>query len=76
MNGSDLDNPKFHKILHFVHYIKEFGVPRNFDGYRCESFGKELLKNSAIHNHGSKPSFNYDTASRIYERKIVEVSSK
>ena len=76
LTGYNLDRPKFHQLLHFVHYIKEFGVPSNFDGSRCESFGKEIFKHSAIHTHGSKPSFNYDTASRIYERKIVDVASK
>ena len=76
LTGYNLDRPKFHQLLHFVHYIREFGVPSNFDGSRCESFGKEIFKLSAIHTHGSKPSFNYDTASRIYERKIVDVASK
>ena len=76
LTGFNLDRPKFHQILHFVHYIKEFGVPPNFDGSRCECFGKEYFKHSAVHTNGSKPSFNHDTSTRLYERKIVDVASK
>ena len=72
----NLIRPKFHQLLHFIHYIQEFGVPKNFDGSRCESFGKEIFKHSAVHTQMSKPTFNFDTASRIYERKVIEAVCK
>ena len=76
LTNYNLMRPKFHQLLHFIHYIKEYGVPANFDGSRCESFGKEIFKHSAFHTTGSKPTFNFDTASRMYERKIVQSASK
>ena len=46
---------KFHVLLHFHHFIKEFGAPLNFFGGHLEEFLKHFVKKFMQEQQGNIP---------------------
>lgn len=63
---------KFHQLKHFVKYIREFGVPQNFDGGILEHHGKEIVKNLAQKTNKKFSTISQDISNRFFEERLVE----
>jgi len=69
-----MNTTTFHQLKHFPKYVREFGVPQNFDGGILEHHGKEMVKELAQRTNKKISTISQDIAKRSYEQRLIERS--